>query len=139
MIPKEIADELSQCSKCGLCLATCPMAKELFLEKYTPRGKIQLCRYYSQGELDLTTHYQDIFAKCLLCKACVVTCPSGIDLNKIFIDMREEIAKKKGVHPKMERVVQSLLVYHNISKEDNAKRVEWKDSMEDFPEHLFKK
>lgn len=139
MIPKEVADELSQCNKCGLCLATCPMAKELFLEKYTPRGKIQLSKYYSQGELDLTTHYQDIFAKCLLCKACVVTCPSGIDLNEIFIDMREEIAKKKGVHPKMEGVVQSLLGYHNISKEDNSKRVEWKDSMDDFPEHLFKK
>lgn len=139
MIPKAVAENFDQCIKCGLCLATCPVCKELFLEKYTPRGKIQLSRYYSQGELDLTTHYQDIFAKCLLCKACVVTCPSGMDLNKVFVSMREEIAKKKGIHPKMEGVVQSLIVYHNISNEDNSKRGEWRDLLKDLPDHTYVK
>jgi len=139
MIPKAVAENFDQCIKCGLCLATCPVCRELFLEKYTPRGKIQLSRYYSQGELDLTTHYQDIFAKCLLCGACVTTCPSGVELNKVFISMREEIAKKKGVHHKMEELVRSLVVNYNISGEDNSQRGEWRDFLKDLPDHMYQK
>ena len=139
MIPKKIAEEFEKCIKCGLCSATCPISKELLLEKYTPRGKIQLSRYYSQGELDLTTRYQDIFAKCLLCGACVTTCPSGVELNKVFISMREEVAKKKGVHHKMEDLVRSLIVNYNISGEDNSKRGEWRDFLKDLPSHMYQK
>jgi len=139
MVLKSIADEFDQCIKCGLCQATCPVCKELLLEKYTPRGKIQLARYYSQGELDLSSHYQDIFAKCLLCGACVTTCPSGVELNKVFISMREEIAKKKGVHHKMEELVRSLVVNYNISGEDNSQRGEWRDFLKDLPDHMYQK
>jgi heterodisulfide reductase subunit D len=139
MVLKSIADEFDQCIKCGLCQATCPVCKELLLEKYTPRGKIQLARYYSQGELDLSSHYQDIFAKCLLCGACVTTCPSGVELNKVFISMREEVAKKKGVHHKMEDLVRSLIVNYNISGEDNSKRGEWRDFLKDLPSHMYQK
>ena len=139
MIPKKIAEEFEKCIKCGLCSATCPISKELLLEKYTPRGKIQLSRYYSQGELDLTTRYQDIFAKCLLCGACVTTCPSGVELNKVFISMREEVAKKKGVHHKMEDLVRSLIVNYNISGEDNSKRGEWRDFLKDLPSQMYQK
>ncbi|UCD72409.1 MAG: (Fe-S)-binding protein [Syntrophobacterales bacterium] len=139
MIPKSIAEEFDQCIKCGLCQATCPVFKDLLLEKFNPRGKIQLARYYSQGKLDLSDHYRDIFAKCLLCGACVVTCPSGVDLNKVFVSMREEITTKRGLHPKMEEVVRSLLVNHNISDEDNAERGGWRDFLKDLPEHMYQK
>jgi len=139
MVLKNIAEEFDQCIKCGLCMATCPVSKELLLEKFTPRGRIQLARYYGQGELDLSSHYQDIFAKCLLCGACGVTCPSGVDLNKVFINMREEIAKKIGLHPMMERVVQSLIVNHNISDEDNSERGDWKDFLKEVPNHIYQK
>lgn len=60
MIPSNIADEFDQCIKCGLCLATCPVGKELFLEKYTPRGKIQLAKCYAAGDLEISEHYRDI-------------------------------------------------------------------------------
>jgi heterodisulfide reductase subunit D len=139
MIPESIAHEFDQCIKCGLCMATCPVCKELLLEKYTPRGKIQLARYYSQGGLDLSDHYRDIFAKCLLCGACVVTCPSGVDLNKVFLGMREEITRRKGLHPKMEEVVRSLVVHHNISNEDNAERGGWRDFLRELPDHRYQK
>ena len=139
MIPKSITHEFDQCIKCGLCQATCPVCKELLLEKYTPRGKIQLARFYNQGDLGLSAHYQDIFAKCLLCGACVTTCPSGVDLNKVFINMREEIAEKKGVHHKMEEVVRSLVVNYNISGEDNSERGEWRDFLKDLPDHMYQK
>ncbi|MBL7176645.1 MAG: (Fe-S)-binding protein [Desulfobacteraceae bacterium] len=134
-----IAEEFDQCIKCGLCLATCPVCKDLLLEKYTPRGKIQLARYHSQGDLDLSDHYRDIFAKCLLCGACCVTCPSGVDLKKVFLSVRDQVAHKRGLHPMMERVVQSLITNHNISDEDNEERGEWREFLKNVPDHLYEK
>ena len=134
-----ITEEFDQCIKCGLCLATCPVYKELLLEKYTPRGKIQLARYHSQGDLDLSDHYRDIFAKCLLCGACCVTCPSGVDLKKVFLSVRDQVAHKRGLHPMMERVVQSLITNHNISDEDNEERGEWREFLKNVPDHLYEK
>lgn len=134
-----IAEEFSQCNKCGLCLATCPICKQLFLEKYTPRGKIQLARFYAQGALDLSERYRDIFSECLLCGSCSVTCPSGVDLKKVFVNMREEIAKKKGLHSKVQPVVESLVENHNISDEDNSERGEWRDFLRGLPDHMYEK
>ena len=139
MTLNKIVEEFNQCNKCGLCLATCPVCKELFLEKYTPRGKIQLARYYGRGDLDLSDHYRGIFAECLLCGACSVTCPSGVDLKKVFAAMREEIANKRVLHPLMEQTVESLLVNHNISAEDNAERGEWRDFLKNLPDHMYQK
>ncbi|MBW1798801.1 MAG: (Fe-S)-binding protein [Deltaproteobacteria bacterium] len=135
----DIAHEFSQCNKCGLCLATCPVCKELLLEKYSPRGKIQLARFYGQGELDLSDQYREIFARCLLCGSCSISCPSGVDLNKVFVSMREEIAGKRGLHPMVGPVVESLLENHNISNEDNSERGDWRDDLKDLPDHMYEK
>jgi heterodisulfide reductase subunit D len=139
MILNEIANEFDQCIKCGLCLANCPVGKALFLEKYTPRGKVQLAKRYAAGDLEISEQYRDIFAKCLLCGACTVTCPSGVDQKVVFLTMREEIVKKRGLHPNVEAAVASLLVNHNISDEDNSERGEWRDDIRDLPDHLYEK
>ncbi|MFO7600534.1 MAG: (Fe-S)-binding protein [Candidatus Desulfacyla sp.] len=139
MILNDIAKEFDQCIKCGLCLATCPVGKTLFLEKYTPRGKVQLAKRYAAGDLEISRQYRDIFARCLLCGACTVTCPSGVDQKKVFLAMREEIVKKQGLHPNVKAAVESLLANHNISDEDNSERGEWRDDIRDLPDHLYEK
>ena len=35
MTLNNIAEEFNQCNKCGLCMARCPVCKELLLEKYS--------------------------------------------------------------------------------------------------------
>ena len=139
MIAETIINEFNQCNKCGLCVSACPVCRELLLEKYSPRGKIQLARFYSQGTLELSDRYRDIFSKCLLCGACSVTCPSGVDLSKVFLGMREEIAAARGFQPTTERLIKSLQEHFNISGEDNAERGEWLDDLEDVPENLMGK
>ena len=134
-----ISAEFDQCIKCGLCLADCPVSHELFLEKYTPRGKIQLARAYSRGEAAISDHYRDIFARCLLCGACSVTCPSGVDLAKVFTHMRREITETKGVSPSMKPAVDSLMINHNISSEDNEERGDWREDIKDLPDHQYEK
>jgi len=139
MILNDIAKEFDQCIKCGLCLATCPVCKDLYLEKYTPRGKVQLAKRYAAGDLEIGAHYRDIFAKCLLCGACTVTCPSGVDQKKVFLAMREEIVKKQGLHPNVRAAVESLVGNHNISDEDNAERGDWRDDIRDLPKHMYER
>ena len=134
-----ISSEFDQCIKCGLCLANCPVNHELFLEKYTPRGKIQLARAYGRGEAAITNHYRDIFARCLLCGACSVTCPSGVDLTTVFTHMRNEITHKKGIFPSMKPAVDSLMRHHNISSEDNEERGDWLEDIQSLPDHLYRK
>jgi heterodisulfide reductase subunit D len=139
MIEIDIASEFDQCIKCGLCLATCPISKQLLLEKYTPRGKIQLARYAAKGQLELSDHYRDIFSRCLLCGACSVTCPSGVDLKKVFLGMRDEVARKRGVHPMVEAAVRSLATHRNVSDEDNSERGEWTESRGNLSGDLHRK
>ena len=139
MVLNHIAGEFDQCIKCGLCQATCPVCKELLLEKYTPRGRVQLAKCYSRGDLNLSSHFRDIFARCLLCGACSVTCPSGVDLKKVFTEMRAEIGRETGLHPSMQEMVRSISAKHNISGEDNAERAEWIAQVKDVPEHTYQK
>ena len=35
-------ENIYHCIKCGLCIAHCPVYKELLVEEATPRGKVQL-------------------------------------------------------------------------------------------------
>ncbi|MCP4578492.1 MAG: (Fe-S)-binding protein, partial [Deltaproteobacteria bacterium] len=134
-----ISSEFDQCIKCGLCLANCPINHELFLEKYTPRGKIQLARAYGKGDAAISDHYRDIFARCLLCGACSVTCPSGVDLTMVFTHMRKEITEKKGIFPSMKPAARSLMIHHNISSEDNEERGDWREDIKDLPHHQYRK
>ncbi|MFO7985276.1 MAG: (Fe-S)-binding protein [Desulfatiglandaceae bacterium] len=134
-----LTNEFDQCIKCGLCLATCPVGKILLLEKYTPRGKIQLAKRYALKTLELSDHYRDIFAQCLLCGACTVTCPSGVGLKEVFVQMRAEIVRDRGEHPKLEPVIKTLTGSHNISDEDNDERGEWRDDLKTLPGHRYEK
>ena len=129
--------EIEQCAKCGLCLAACPIYKELILERYSPRGKVQLASFYEKGDLELSDSYRESFSKCLLCGACKLTCPGGIDPNAIVEQMRKEIVSKKGLDDKQKGLVQSLLEHHNISGEDNEERGDWREYLEDLPDHGY--
>jgi len=135
----DFVEEFSQCNKCGLCLASCPISKTLFLEKYSPRGKIQLARFYGQRKLVLSEQCKDIFSKCLLCGACAKACPSGLKLNEVLVGFREEIANQCGLHHQVEEVVRSLIENHNISAEDNEERAQWRELLGAIPEHGYEK
>ncbi|RLB37948.1 MAG: (Fe-S)-binding protein [Deltaproteobacteria bacterium] len=127
-----IEREFYQCNKCGLCLAACPVGKELLLEKYTPRGKIQLARFCRNGNLEITERLREIFAECLLCGACSVVCPSGVSLTDLFIAMREMLTSSIGLHANMKPAIESVKENYNISNEDNDERDEWAEDLEDL-------
>jgi heterodisulfide reductase subunit D len=131
--------EFDRCAKCGMCLAQCPVYKESLLEKASPRGKIQLAKFYKEGRCDLTESYRDIYGRCLLCGACATVCPSGMKAHEIVVGMREALAKKRGLDQRASRLVSSILESHNISDEDNAERGDWREDIKNLPPHGYEK
>ena len=67
------------------------------------------------------------------------TCPSGVDLSRVFLEMRGKVAAARGLHPRIEPVAESLAENRNIADEDNAERGEWRELISDLPEHLYEK
>jgi heterodisulfide reductase subunit D len=122
-----------RCAKCGICLAQCPVYKESLLEKASPRGKIQLAKFYKEGRGALTEGYRGIYGQCLLCGACATVCPTGMKAHEIVLGMREEIVRERGLDDRGSGLVTSIQRSHNISREDNEERGEWREELKGLP------
>jgi len=91
--------EVIRCIRCGACQNVCPVFRELQAESSVARGRVKLIRGVISKDLDLTEGFIDKMSLCLMCKACVVNCPSGVKVDKLVEAARKEIAEKKGLSP----------------------------------------
>ena len=102
-------ENIYHCIKCGLCIAHCPVYKEVLLEEATPRGKVQLSRYLSEGSLELSEDVKEaFFSTCLLCGSCVANCPSGVHGDHLFSGVRWRAAQRYGIDWKKKMMFQLL-------------------------------
>jgi glycolate oxidase iron-sulfur subunit len=90
-------ENIYHCNKCGLCLADCPVYKEVLVESASPRGKVQLSRHILEGDLKLSPRMKEILSKCLLCGSCVAACPSGVHGDQLFSGLRWRATQQYGV------------------------------------------
>ena len=79
---KEADAILRTCVHCGFCLATCPTYQLLGDELDSPRGRIYLMKQMFEGE-DVTEKTQLHLDRCLTCRACETTCPSGVKYGRL--------------------------------------------------------
>jgi glycolate oxidase iron-sulfur subunit len=68
---------LRKCVHCGFCTATCPTYQLLGDELDGPRGRIYLVKQVLEG-VQPTARTQLHLDRCLTCRACETTCPSGV-------------------------------------------------------------
>lgn len=88
------ADEiLRSCVHCGFCLATCPTYQLLGDELDSPRGRIYLMKQMLEGQ-PVTEKTQLHLDRCLTCRACETTCPSGVRYGAL-VDIGRGIAEKQ--------------------------------------------
>ncbi len=86
---------LRKCVHCGFCTATCPTYQLLGDELDGPRGRIYLIKQVLEGEAP-TRKTQLHLDRCLTCRNCETTCPSGveyghlIDIGRKLVDERVE-------------------------------------------------
>ncbi len=91
--------EAIRCIRCGACQNVCPVFKELQAESTVARGRVKLIRGVLNQDLDITAGFIDKMSLCLMCKACVTNCPSGVQVDKLVEAARQEIVKQQGLSP----------------------------------------
>ncbi|NNK99278.1 MAG: glycolate oxidase subunit GlcF [Xanthomonadales bacterium] len=80
---KEAEAIVRKCVHCGFCNATCPTYQQLGHESEGPRGRIYLITQLLEGHpADRQT--RDHLDRCLLCRACETTCPSGVPYSRLL-------------------------------------------------------
>lgn len=80
----EVAESvLRSCVHCGFCNATCPTYQLLGNELDGPRGRIYLMKQmFETGEVSESTRTH--LDRCLTCRNCETTCPSGVQYHKLL-------------------------------------------------------
>lgn len=84
---------IRNCVHCGFCNATCPTYQLLGDERDGPRGRIYLIKQLLEGQKP-TAVTQTHLDRCLTCRACESTCPSGVEYAKLADIGRAEINKQ---------------------------------------------
>lgn len=84
---------IDSCVHCGFCLATCPSYRVIGKEMDSPRGRIYLMDAINEGEIALNTATVQHFDSCLGCLACVSTCPSGVQYDKLISATRHQVER----------------------------------------------
>jgi len=115
-----IANEiLRRCVHCGFCNATCPTYQLLGDELDGPRGRIYLIKQVLEGG-QVTAALQSHLDRCLICKACETTCPSGVEYSKLLEIGQYVIDKdrKRSAWQNLQRAVLNKIL-------PNAARLHW--------------
>lgn len=89
---KEADAILRTCVHCGFCNATCPTYQLLGDEKDGPRGRIYLIKQLLEGK-EATEKTQQHLDRCLTCRNCETTCPSGVKYSHLLEIGRNHIEK----------------------------------------------
>jgi glycolate oxidase iron-sulfur subunit len=84
---------IADCVHCGFCLPTCPTYLLWGEEMDSPRGRIQLMKMASRGEIGMTEKVARHFDQCLGCMACVTACPSGVQYDKLNEATRPQVER----------------------------------------------
>jgi glycolate oxidase iron-sulfur subunit len=84
---------IDSCVHCGFCLSTCPSYRVIGKEMDSPRGRIYLMDAINEGEIALNTATVQHFDSCLGCLACVSTCPSGVQYDKLISATRHQVER----------------------------------------------
>jgi glycolate oxidase iron-sulfur subunit len=98
---------LRTCVHCGFCLATCPTYQLLGDELDGPRGRIYQIKQVLEG-IPPTRATQLHLDRCLTCRSCETTCPSGVQYGKL-VDIGRAAVDARVIRPLGERLHRWLL------------------------------
>ncbi len=95
---------LRSCVHCGFCLPTCPTYQLLGNELDSPRGRIYLIKSALENHrVSKTSLYH--LDRCLTCRACETTCPSGVQYGQLLGIGRELLEKQRPIFSRLRRFI----------------------------------
>jgi len=98
---------LRSCVHCGFCNATCPTYQLLGDELDGPRGRIYLIKQVLEGA-PVTAKTQLHLDRCLTCRNCETTCPSGVDYHNL-LDIGRAVVDEAVPRPLSQRLLRESL------------------------------
>ena len=98
------ASLIDDCVHCGFCLPTCPTYELWHEEMDSPRGRIWLMKATLDGTLELNRTVAEHFDRCLGCMACLTSCPSGVQYDRL-IELARERVEQEVPRPVGERLL----------------------------------
>ncbi len=104
---READSILRTCVHCGFCNATCPTYQLLGDELDGPRGRIYLMKQVLEGHAptrSTLTHLD----RCLTCRNCETTCPSGVRYGAL-LEIGRPLVERRVARPWHERLARALL------------------------------
>ncbi len=104
---EEAESILRSCVHCGFCTATCPTYQLLGDELDGPRGRIYLIKQVLEGQ-PVTAKTQQHLDRCLTCRNCETTCPSGVQYHNL-LDIGRAVVEEQVPRPLGERMLREGL------------------------------
>jgi glycolate oxidase iron-sulfur subunit len=98
---------LRSCVHCGFCNATCPTYQLLGDELDGPRGRIYLIKQMLEGQ-PVTRRTQLHLDRCLTCRNCETTCPSGVQYAAL-LEFGRNLVEQRVRRPLPERLLRKIL------------------------------
>ena len=98
---------LRACVHCGFCTATCPTYQILGDELDGPRGRIYLIKQMLEGA-PVTKKTQTHLDRCLTCRNCETTCPSGVKYGRL-VDIGRKVVEARVPRTLGERITRTVL------------------------------
>jgi glycolate oxidase iron-sulfur subunit len=106
-VGREADEILRNCVHCGFCNATCPTYQLTGDELDGPRGRIYLIKQALEGRpASARTRFH--LDRCLTCRACETTCPSGVDYHHL-LDIGRERIEQQVPRPALQRLLRWCL------------------------------
>jgi glycolate oxidase iron-sulfur subunit len=106
---REAAAILRKCVHCGFCTATCPTYQVLGDDLDSPRGRIYLIKRALEGA-EVTGKTRLHLDRCLTCRACETTCPSGVRYGRL-VDIGRAVVEARTKRPLLDRLQRALLAF----------------------------
>ncbi|MBD5553197.1 MAG: (Fe-S)-binding protein [Desulfovibrio sp.] len=102
-------DKITNCMRCGMCQAVCPIFGATGQEADVARGKLYLINNLAHMILTDPQALADKLGRCLLCSSCQAVCPPGVPIMEIFREAREIVYNYLGLNPVKKMIFGVLL------------------------------
>ena len=106
---REAESIVRKCVHCGFCTATCPTYQVLGDDLDSPRGRIYLMKRALEGA-PVTEKTRLHLDRCLTCRACETTCPSGVRYGHL-VDIGRAVVESHTRRGALERAQRALFAY----------------------------
>lgn len=124
-------DDLYACSRCGTCLAYCPVYKQTLDESLSPRGKMSLLEAISKSRIEYTDKVSEKLFTCTTCNLCDGECPSGVKINEMINTAKSDLIDAHKYPEVLDILKARIKNAYNVTFDSNIGRLDWVKQLTD--------